>query len=178
MRVPSGRVFFRFTGSRASRRDAKRRHLAASAGYVGEAGGAKSGEKATQFSAEQIRREIHKHVAVIDLADVRDVGKNFSPDGNAFLDNPHAIPRRKRALDGHVPVGFTGFPAQGYAGAAIFIAGLEDQVFALLTDKSEQIDALAVVCRPDVRDNARPRNMLPNQFALAVREKRAVLLVG
>src|SRR3989475_11283937 len=174
MRVPSGRGFFRFTGSRASRRNPKRRHLAASAGYIGEAGGAKSGEKATQLSAEQIRREIHQHVAVIDLADVCDVRKNFAPDGDAFLNDPHAILRRERALDGHVPVSFTGFPSEGYAGATIFIARFEDQVLALLTDKSEQVDALAVVRRPDVRDNACPGNMLPNQFALAVREKCAV----
>src|SRR4029077_9047100 len=101
--------------------------------------------EATELSAEQIRREIHQHVPVIDFADVRDVGKNFAPDGDAFLHNPHAILRRKRALNGHAPVGFTVSPAEGYARAAIFIAGLEDQVLSFLTDKSEQVDVLAVV---------------------------------
>src|SRR6266851_7175544 len=177
-KFPSGRDSSRFTRRRAPRRNSKRRDLTATAGHIGEAGGAEAGEKTTELSAEQVRGEIHQHVAVIDLADVRDVRKNFAPDGDAFLGDPHTVLRRKRALDRRVPVSFTSFPAKGHARAAILIARLQDKVFALFTDKGEQIDALSVVCRPDVRDNSRPGNMLPDQFALAVGEERAILFVG
>src|SRR5258708_31094509 len=102
------------------------------------------------------------------------VGKNSARDGEALWNDPPAVLRGKRAFDGRVPVRFIGFPAEGYPGAAIFIAGFEDQVFPLLTDKCEQFNVLAIVRRRDVRDNAGPRNVLANQFPRAAREKRAV----
>src|SRR5437870_11309870 len=105
-----------------ARRNAKRRHLSATAGYIGEARGAEAGEKAAELSAKQVRSEIHEHVAVIDPADIRDVRKNFAPDGDAFLDDPCAVLRRKGVLDPPVPVGFTGFPAESYTGTAVLIA--------------------------------------------------------
>src|SRR6266851_5049917 len=142
-KFPSGRDSSRFTRRRAPRRNSKRRDLTATAGHIGEAGGAETGEKATKLSAEQVRGEIHQHVAVIDLADIRDIRKDFAADWDAFLDDPHAVLRRKRILDRRVPGGFAGFPAQGHARAAIFIAGLKDQVLAFFADKSEQFDGLA-----------------------------------
>src|SRR6267143_3177029 len=165
-------------GRRASWGDAKRRNLAAAAGHIGEAGGAEAGEKATEFSAEQVWGEIHQHVAVIDFAGLSHVREDFAPDGDAFLGDPRAVLRRKSKLDRRVPGGFTGFPSESHAGAAIFIAGLKDHVFALFTNEGEQFDGLAVVRRLDVRDNSRPRNMRSNQFALAVGEERIVLFAG
>src|SRR5260370_10349286 len=100
----------------------------------------------------------------MDLAGVRDVRKDFATDRDAFLDDPHSVLCRKGKLDRRVPGVFAGFPAEGHSGAAILIAGLKDQVFALLTDKGEQLDGLAVVCRLDVRANPRPWNMLPYHF--------------
>ena len=124
-------------GSKVTRGDAKSRNLASTAGHIGEAGGAKSGKKASELSAEQIRGEIHQHVAVIDPADVRDVRKDFAADGDAFLGDPHTVLRRKRALDRRVPVSFARFPAEGHAGAAILIARLQDKVLAFFTNKCE-----------------------------------------
>src|SRR5882724_13189867 len=86
-------------GCRTSRGDAERGHLTAATGHIGEAGGAKAREKAAKFSAEQVRREIHQHVAVIDFADIGDVRENLSADRDPFLDDPHAVFRRKRSLD-------------------------------------------------------------------------------
>src|SRR5258708_28587218 len=158
-------------GSKVTRGDTKRRNLAATTGYIGEAGGAETGKKASELSAEQVRSEIHQHVAVIDLADVRDVRKDFATDRDAFLDDPHPVLCRKRKLDRRVPGVFSGFPAEGHSGAAILIAGLKDQVFALLTDKAEQLDGLAVVPRLDARDNPRPGNTLTAPFPFAAPEK-------
>src|SRR5260370_10264800 len=117
------------------RRDSKGRNLAATAGHIGEACSAEAREKATDFSAEQVRSEIHQHVAVIDLADARDVRKDFTADGDALLDDPPAVLCRERILDRRVPGGFLGFPTQGHARAAILIAGVEDQGLAFVTRK-------------------------------------------
>src|SRR5258708_8485308 len=122
---PSGMDSSRFIGRRTSRGDAKSRHLAATAGHIGEAGGAEGSKKATKLSTEQVRGEIHQHVAVIDPAGVRDVRKDLAADGNAFLDDPHAVLRGKRTFDRRSPGGFTGFPAERHTGAALLIAGLK-----------------------------------------------------
>src|SRR6266581_3393374 len=139
--------------TRCARRDAKRRDLAAAAGDIGKASGAEAGEEAAEFAAEQIRREIDEHVAEIDLPDVRDVRKQFAADGDAFLDDPDTICRSEGAFDGLIPSSFTGFPAEGDAGAAILVARFEYQVFAVLADEGEQLDGLAVMVGLDVRDN-------------------------
>src|SRR2546426_10606258 len=105
-----------------TQRHPKRRNLAAAAGHIGEAGGAEAGEKATELSAEQVRGEIHQHVAGIDFAGLSNVREDFAPGGDAFLGDPYAVLRRKSKLDRPVPGGLTGFPAAGHAGAAKFIA--------------------------------------------------------
>src|SRR6266436_3246408 len=81
----------RLAGRQASRGNAKRRDLSATAGYIGEAGGAEAREKTAEFSAEQVGSEIHQHVAVIHLADIRDVRKNFAPDRDALLNDPRTV---------------------------------------------------------------------------------------
>src|SRR6266403_5453914 len=113
-----------------TRRHPKRRNLAAAAGHIGEAGGAEAGEKATELSAEQIRGEIHQHVAVIDFAGLSNVREDFAPDGYAFLGDPHAVLCRKSKLDRRVPGGFTGFPAGGPAGPPYSSPGLRANVLA------------------------------------------------
>src|SRR5207302_9695220 len=85
-------------------------HLATAAGYVGEPGGAEASEKTAEFSAEQVRSEIHQHVSVIDFADVGDVREDLAADGDALLGDPHAVFCRKCKLDRGVPGGFAGFP--------------------------------------------------------------------
>src|SRR5260221_10410987 len=89
--LPSGMDSSRFIACRTSRGDAKSRHLASTAGHIGEAGGAEAGKKAAKLFTEQVRGEIHQHVAVIDPAGVRDVRKNLAADGNAVLDEPHPV---------------------------------------------------------------------------------------
>src|SRR5258708_12713973 len=95
---PSGMDSSRFIGRRTSRGDAKSRHLASTAGHIGEASGAEAGKKATKLSTEQVRGEIHQHVAVIDLAGARDVRKDLPAGRNAFPDHPHPLLLRKRTL--------------------------------------------------------------------------------
>src|SRR5229473_6606775 len=132
----SGRDGPGLVGRRALRGYTERGHLAAAACHVGEAGGTEAREEATDFSAEQVRRKIHQHVAVIDFADVRDIWKNFTADRDALLGDPHTVLRRKCALDRHIPIGFAGFPAERHAGTSVFVAGFQDQVLAFLADKS------------------------------------------
>src|SRR5438477_5291213 len=83
--------FYCLVGRRDPRGNAKCRDLAAAADYIGEAGGTEAGEKAAELSAKQVRSEIHEHVAVIYSADIRDVRKDFAPDGDAFLNDPCAV---------------------------------------------------------------------------------------
>src|SRR5207245_607186 len=82
------------------------------------------------------------------------------------------------ATDGLVPIAFVGFPAESYAGAAIFITGLEDEIFTLGADEGEEIDVLAVVRGAGVLDDAGPGNVAMNEIALAMGEQRAVAFVG
>src|SRR5437879_12005567 len=91
---------FQSIGCRAAWGNSKRGHLAAAAGDIREAGGAEARQKAAQFSAEQVRREVHQHVPVVHLAAVRGERKNLAADRNAFLRDPQAIFGRQRALDG------------------------------------------------------------------------------
>src|SRR5205807_8109817 len=107
-----------------------------------------------------------------------DVSNTVAPDGDGFLAHPCAVLRGNSVLDRRGPGGFTGFPAESHTGTAVLIAGFQHQVLTLSTDKRKQIDVLAVVRRPDIRDNARPRNMISNELAFAVGEERTVLLVG
>src|SRR5260370_38882651 len=128
---PNGRVKAgatpKLVGGRTSGGDAKRRHLAAAGGDVGEAGGAKAREKPTKFSAEQVRRKVYQHVAVIYSARLRDVRENFAANGNAFLHEPRTILCGKRALDGFVPDRLARFPSERCPGAAVLIARLKHQ---------------------------------------------------
>src|SRR6266446_120480 len=168
---------FQSIGCRAAWGNSKRGHLAAAAGDIREAGGAEARQKAAQFSAEQVRREVHQHVPVVHLADVRGERKNLAADRNAFLRDPHAIFRRQRALDGAVPRVFTGLPAKRHARTAVLIARFQYQFFAVLANKREQLHLLPVMRRLDVRDDARPGNVILNEFAFAEREKCAVLFI-
>src|SRR5712664_39114 len=162
---------------RAAWGNSKRGDLAAAAGDIRQAGGAETRQKAAQFSAEQIRRKVHQHVPVVHLADVGGERKDLAADRNAFLRDPHAIFRRQRALDGAVPRVFTGLPAKRHARTAVLIARFQYQVFALLADKREQLHLLPVMRRLDVRDDARPGNVIFDEFAFAEREKRTVLFI-
>src|SRR5579859_567261 len=83
-----------------ARRHAERRNLSAAARDIGEAGGAQARQKAREFSAEEIRGEVHEHVAVIHFADIGDVREYFAANGNALLNDPGAVLGGKRALDG------------------------------------------------------------------------------
>src|SRR4029077_14224111 len=64
--------------------------LAAAGGYVGEAGGAETGEEAGGFAAEELGRDVDQHVAELDGLGGGDVGENFAADGDALLHNPSA----------------------------------------------------------------------------------------
>ena len=91
-----------------------------------------------------------KSTVRIGAAGFRDVGENFAADGDAFLHDPAAgVATRgcggERFFDGGVPGFFVGFPAEGYAGAAVFVAGLEDEIVALFADEGEKLDRVAVV---------------------------------
>src|SRR4029077_9350332 len=128
--------------------------LAAAGGYVGEAGGAETGEEAGGFAAEELGRDVDQHVAELDGLGGGDVGENFAADGDALLHNPSAglfgrlgsggVAAGDGAADGVIPIMFVGFPAEGYAGASIFIAGLEHEVFALFANEGEQVDMLTI----------------------------------
>src|SRR5438132_8188709 len=108
-----------------ARRNAKRRHLSATAGYIGEARGAEASEKAAELSAKQVRGEIHQHVAVIDPADLRDVRKNFAPDGDTLLNDPCAVLCEKRIFDRCVPGCLIIFPSEIDTRSAVIIARLQ-----------------------------------------------------
>src|SRR5208282_6874459 len=68
-------------GWNRARADAEGGDLAAAAGDVGKACGAEAGEETAEFSAEEVGGEIDEHVAVVNFADISDVGKNFAADG-------------------------------------------------------------------------------------------------
>src|SRR5229473_6259625 len=168
---------FQSIGYRTAWGNSKRWDLAAAAGDIREAGGAEARQKTAQLSAEQIGREVHQHVPVVHLADVRGERKNLAADRNTFLRDPHAILGGQRALDGVVPRVFAGLPAKRHARTAILIARFQHQVFALLADKREQLHLLPVMRRLDVRDDTCPGNVILNEFAFAEREKRSVLFI-
>src|SRR6266849_2160551 len=149
--------------------------LAAAGGYVGEAGGAEARQEAAEFAAEEIRSEVDEHVAEFDVFVRRDVGENFAADGDALLHDPGAtffagFGGGNGALDGFVPIVLAGFPAEGDAGAAVFVAGLEHQVLAVCANERKEIDVLTVVRGAGVFDDAGPRNVAANELALLVRK--------
>src|SRR6266849_5858704 len=134
---------FQSIGYRAAWGNSKRGHLAAAAGDIREAGGAEARQKAAQFSAEQVRREVHQHVPVVHLADVRGERKNLAADRNAFLRDPHAIFGRQRALDGVVPRAFAGLPAKRHAEPPYSSLG-----FSTRFSRSLRINASNSTCCP------------------------------
>jgi hypothetical protein len=161
--------------------------LATAAGDVGEAGGAEAGEEAGELSSEKIGREIDEHVFEVDgrifAAGLRDVGEDFAADGDAFLDDPAAsiaahVCSGESFFDGGVPGFFVAFPAESDASAAVFVAGLQDEVLALCADEREKLDRVAVVLRARVGDHASPRDVIANELLLVAREEPGVLLVG
>src|SRR5690348_8467252 len=161
--------------SNGTRADAEGGDLAAAASDVGEAGGAQTSQKAADSSAEKIGCEIDEHVAVINLADIGDIGKYFVADGNALLNDPGAIFCGEGAADGGIPVGFVCFPTESYAGAAVLVAWLEHKIFALLADEREKFDLLAIMGSLHVCHDARPRDMRANQIPFLMRKKGAIL---
>src|SRR5579859_162880 len=166
------------TGSRVrtARGYAEGGDLAAAGGDVGQAGGAEAGEEAAEFSAEQIGREVHQHVAKLDGLDRRDVRENFPADGDAFLDDPNAAGRcgvdgidgGDRAADGFVPIFFVGFPTESDPASSVFIAGFEHKVFAIFANELQQLDVFAVVRGAGIGNDASPRNVAANDFAFLV----------
>src|SRR6266852_532631 len=149
--------------------------LAAAGGYVGEAGGAEAREEAAEFAAEQIRGEVHQHVAELDVFVGRDVGKNLAANGNALLHDPGAplfagLGGGNGALNGFVPIVLVGFPSESDAGTAVFITGLEHEVFAVCANEGEKIDALAVVRGANIFNHAGPGNVEANDFTLLMRK--------
>src|SRR6202171_1514218 len=160
-------------------RDAKRRNLAAAAGYVSQAGGAKTRQISGEFSAEKIRRKIHQHVAELHISTCGNVRENFAADGDAFLHDPattvvFGAGTRNRRLDRGVPLAFAGFPAERDSRATIFVARFQNQVLAFFAHELEQIDGFAVVRRAHIRDHTRPGNMLCDDLALRWRKQRIV----
>src|SRR5216684_7680512 len=167
-------------GSCGARSYAEGGDLATAGGNVGEAGGAEAGEEAAEFAAEEIGGEIDEHVAELDSFLRHDVGENLAANRDAFLHDPGAalfsrfggagLGGRNGALDGFVPVVLAGFPAEGDAGAAVFIVGLEHQVLAVCANERKEIDVLTVVRGAGVFDDAGPRNVAANELALLVRK--------
>src|SRR5712692_2208660 len=162
-------------GSCGARSYAEGGDLATAGGDVGEAGGAQAGEEAAEFAAEEIRGEVDEHVAEFDIFVRRDVREDFTADGDALLHDPGVIVFAgpgggDSALDGFVPVAFAGFPAECDARAAVFIAGLEHQAFAVCANERKEIDVLTVVRGAGVFDDAGPRNVAANELALLVRK--------
>src|SRR5262249_51211250 len=109
---------------------------------------------------------------------VGDMREDFAANGDALLNDPGARRRGESTPDGGVPGGFVGLPAQGDAGASIFIAGLEHKVLALAADEREEVDRIAIVSRLHVRDHARPWDVCADDFTLIVREQSAIAFVG
>ena len=66
---------------------------------------------------------------------------------------------------------FVGFPAEGDAGAAVFVAGLEDEVFALFADEGEQVDRLVVVRGAARRRRRESTGRGADEFAFVVRKR-------
>src|ERR1700757_327834 len=96
----------------SSRLDAESRDLPATAGDVGQAGGAEAGEEAADFAAEKIGGEIDEHVAIVDCAVGPHPRKNFAADGDALLHDPAALRGGDSFFDNRVPFGFAGSPAE------------------------------------------------------------------
>src|ERR1700674_5313460 len=149
--------------------------LAAAGGYVGEAGGAEAGEEAAELAAEEIGSEVDEHVAELDGFVGRDVGKNFAADGDALLHNPggalfSGLGGGDGAGNGFVPIVFVGFPAERDAAAAVFIAGLEHEVFALFANEGQEFDVLTVMRGAHVFDDASPGNVAADDFAFVMGE--------
>ncbi len=126
-------------GRRSSRprADSKCWHLAAAAGDVGETCGAESGQEAADFSPKKIWREIDEHVAVVDFADIGDIGEYFAANGDALLDDPGAVFCGKGAANRRIPASLVCFPTKSHARAPVFVARLEDEVFALPADECD-----------------------------------------
>src|SRR5882762_141741 len=149
--------------------DAEGGDLAAAGSYVGEAGGAEAGEEAAEFAAEQIGGEVDEHVAGFDGFVGRDVGKNLAADGDALLHDPGAVLLSglgcgDSARYGFIPFVFVGFPAEGDATAAVFIAGLEHEVFTFFANEGQEFDVLAVMRGAHVFDDASPGNVAVDDF--------------
>src|SRR6267143_1197083 len=144
--------------------DAEGGDLAAAGGYVGEAGGAEAGQEAAELAAEEIGGEVDEHVAEFDDFVARDVGKNFAADGDALLHDPcgalcAGLGCGDGAGDGFIPIVFVGLPAEGDAAAAVFIAGLEHEVFTFFANEGQEFDVLAVMRGAHVFDDASPGNV-------------------
>ena len=64
------------------------------------------------------------------------------------------------------------------AGAAVFVIGLEDEIFAIFADIFEEAEGFTVARGLRVGQEARPGNVAADEFALGRAEERGVLLVG
>src|SRR5712664_3896759 len=174
-RAPARCWRYAAAGLEGARSHAEGGDLAASGGYVGEAGGAESSEEAAEFAAKQVRGEIDEHVTELDGVVGCDIGKDFAANGDALLHDPAAgiftgPNGRDGATDGLVPIVFVGFPAEGDAAAAVFIAGFEHEIRTVFANEIEQLDMLAVVSGAGIRDDAGPGNVAANEFALVMRK--------
>src|SRR5260370_29298549 len=155
--------------------DAEGGDLAAAGGYVGEAGGAEAGEEAAEFAAKQVWGEVDEHVSELNGMVGRDVGEDFAANGDALLHDPAAgifagASGGDGATDGLVPIVFVGFPAEGDAAAAVFIAGFEHEIRTVFANEIEQLDMIAVMGGAGIRDDAGPGNVAANEFALVMRK--------
>jgi hypothetical protein len=81
------------------------------------------------------------------------------------------------AFDGFVPIVLAGFPAEGDAGAAIFVAGFEHEIRTIFAHEIEQLDVFAVMRGAGILDYTRPGDVVANDLAFAVRKQSAVAFV-
>src|SRR5580700_707677 len=69
-------------------------------------------------------------------------------------------------------------PAELHAGAAVFIIGLQDEIFAMLAHVFKEAEGFTIARGIAVGEEARPGNVPADQFALGGTEECGVLLVG
>src|SRR3989441_8671981 len=127
--------------------------------------------------AEQVRSNIHQHVAHLD-AGIRLHREDFAPHSNALLHHPGAFAVGQGALKLGVPLVFVRFPAERHTRAAIVVVGLEDKVRAAPTDVFEQLDRLGFTRGFYIAQQAGPGHVSLDQLALGWRKEFAIALVG
>jgi hypothetical protein len=99
-------------------------------------------------------------------------------DGDPFLRHPAAIAFRDGARQRRVPVDVAGFPAEGDAGAAVFVVRFDHVLLAMRAQVRQQIDRVAIAHHASVFHDRRPRNVPADDLALVRRKKAGVALVG